>query len=65
MSSPGVSAPRKARQDRPLAEQHEECLRACAVTPVAAGQRTAMVLRFINEQGRELNRVVFSRIAGG
>jgi len=23
-----------------------------------------MVLRFINEQGRELDRVVFSRIAG-
>jgi hypothetical protein len=26
-------------------------------------QRTTMVLRFINEQGRELGRVVFSRIA--
>jgi hypothetical protein len=30
----------------------------------AAGQRTTMVLRFINEQGRELDRVVFSRTAG-
>jgi hypothetical protein len=24
-----------------------------------------MVLRFINEQGRELDRVVFTRVAGG
>jgi hypothetical protein len=37
---------------------------ALDVTPAAAGQRTTMVLRFINEQGRELDRVVFSRIAG-
>ena len=28
------------------------------------GQKTTMVLRFINEQGRELDRVVFSRTAG-
>ena len=37
---------------------------ALDVTPAARGQRTTMVLRFINEQGRELDRVVFSRIAG-
>jgi hypothetical protein len=37
---------------------------ALDVTPAAAGQRTTMVLRFINEQGRELDRVVFSRTAG-
>ena len=37
---------------------------ALGVTPAAAGQRTTMVLRFINEQGRELDRVVFNRIAG-
>jgi hypothetical protein len=36
---------------------------ALDVTPAAPGQRTTMVLRFINEQGRELDRVVFSRIA--
>jgi 3',5'-cyclic AMP phosphodiesterase CpdA len=30
-----------------------------------AGHRTTMVLRFVNEQGRELDRVVFSRTAGG
>jgi hypothetical protein len=36
---------------------------ALDVTP-AAGQRTTMVLRFINEQGRELDRVVSSRVAG-
>jgi hypothetical protein len=35
------------------------------VTPAAHGQTTTMVLRFINEQGRELDRVVFSRTAGG
>jgi hypothetical protein len=34
------------------------------VTPAPPGQRTAMVPRFINEQGRELDRVVFSRTAG-
>jgi hypothetical protein len=38
---------------------------ALDVTPAARGQRTTMVLRFINEQGRELDRVVFTRIAGG
>jgi hypothetical protein len=37
---------------------------ALDVTPARAGQRTTMVLRFINEQGRELDRVVFSRTAG-
>jgi hypothetical protein len=31
----------------------------------AHGQTTTMVLPFINEQGRELDRVVFSRTAGG
>jgi hypothetical protein len=38
---------------------------ALDVTPAAPGQRTTMVLRFINEQGRELDRVVFTRIASG
>jgi hypothetical protein len=37
---------------------------ALDVTPAGPGQKTTMVLRFINEQGRELDRVVFSRIAG-
>jgi Calcineurin-like phosphoesterase len=37
---------------------------ALDVTPAPPGQRTTMVLRFINEQGRELDRVVFSRTAG-
>jgi hypothetical protein len=37
---------------------------ALDVTPAAMRQKTTMVLRFINEQGRELDRVVFSRIAG-
>ena len=37
---------------------------ALDVTPAPPGQRTTMVLRFINEQGRELDRVIFSRIAG-
>ena len=37
---------------------------ALDVTPARRGQRTTMVLRFINEQGRELDRVVFSRVAG-
>ena len=37
---------------------------ALDVTPARAGQRTTMVVRFINEQGRELDRVVFSRTAG-
>jgi hypothetical protein len=37
---------------------------ALDVTPAAIGQKTTMVLRFINQQGRELDRVVFSRIAG-
>jgi hypothetical protein len=37
---------------------------ALDVTPAARGRRTTMVLRFINEQGRELDRVVFSRTAG-
>jgi hypothetical protein len=37
---------------------------ALDVTPARWGEKTTMVLRFINEQGRELDRVVFSRIAG-
>jgi hypothetical protein len=37
---------------------------ALDVTPAPRGTRTTMVLRFINEQGRELDRVVFSRTAG-
>jgi hypothetical protein len=37
---------------------------ALDVTPARPGQRTAMVLRFISEQGRELDRVVFARVAG-
>jgi hypothetical protein len=37
---------------------------ALDVTPASIWQKTTMVLRFINEQGRELDRVVFSRIAG-
>ena len=37
---------------------------ALDVTPAARGRRTTMTLRFINEQGRELDRVVFSRTAG-
>jgi hypothetical protein len=38
---------------------------ALDVTPAKPGQITTMVLRFIGEQGRELDRVVFSRTAGG
>ena len=37
---------------------------ALDVTPAARGARTTMTLRFISEQGRELDRVVFSRTAG-
>ena len=37
---------------------------ALDVTPAPHGRRTTMTLRFINEQGRELDRVVFSRTAG-
>lgn len=37
---------------------------ALDVNPAPPGARTSMVLRFINEQGRELDRVVFSRTAG-
>jgi hypothetical protein len=37
---------------------------ALDVTPAPRGHKTTMVLRFINQQGRELDRVVFSRIAG-
>jgi hypothetical protein len=33
--------------------------------PAAAGATTTMVLRFINQQGKELDRLVFSRTAGG
>jgi hypothetical protein len=38
---------------------------ALDVNPASPGQRTTMVLRYINQQGRELDRVVFSRTAGG
>jgi hypothetical protein len=37
---------------------------ALDVTPAPAGTKTTMTLRFINQQGRELDRAVFSRIAG-
>jgi hypothetical protein len=37
---------------------------ALDITPTRIGQKTTMVLRFINQQGRELDRVVFSRLAG-
>jgi hypothetical protein len=37
---------------------------ALDVTPARKGQRTTMMLRFINQQGKELDRVVFSRTAG-
>ncbi len=37
---------------------------ALDVTPARRGERTTMTLRFITEQGRELDRVVFSRTAG-
>ena len=40
------------------------CFVALDVTPAAPGQRTTMVLRYINEQGRELDRVLFHRTAG-
>jgi hypothetical protein len=36
---------------------------ALDVAPAASGQTTTMTLRFINEQGKELDRVVFSRTA--
>jgi hypothetical protein len=34
------------------------------VAPAQAGQTTTMTLRFINEQGKELDRAVFYRTAG-
>jgi hypothetical protein len=37
---------------------------ALDVTPARTGHRTTMVLRFISEQGQELDRAVFSRTAG-
>lgn len=37
---------------------------ALDVNPAHAGSTTTMVLRFINQQGRELDRVVFRREAG-
>jgi hypothetical protein len=37
---------------------------ALDVNPARRGQRTTMVLRFISQQGRELDRVVFARTAG-
>jgi hypothetical protein len=36
---------------------------ALDVVPAASGQTTTMTLRFINEQGKELDRVVFTRTA--
>jgi hypothetical protein len=36
---------------------------ALDVVPAASGQPTTMTLRFINEQGKELDRVVFTRTA--
>lgn len=48
-----MSSSGKPRQERPL-----------DVTPASIGMKTTMILRFINEQGHELDRVVFSRIAG-
>jgi hypothetical protein len=37
---------------------------ALDVRPAPHGTRTTMTLRFISQQGRELDRVVFSRTAG-
>jgi hypothetical protein len=37
---------------------------ALDVTPAPFGHKTTMTLRFVNQQGRELDRVIFSRIAG-
>lgn len=37
---------------------------ALDVVPARTGQQTSMTLRFINEQGQELDRVVFTRTAG-
>ncbi len=37
---------------------------ALDVVPALAGLRTTMTLRFITEQGQELDRVVFTRTAG-
>jgi hypothetical protein len=37
---------------------------ALDVVPARPGQRTTMTLRFINQQGRELDRAVFTRTAG-
>jgi hypothetical protein len=37
---------------------------ALDVSPAPHGTRTTMTLRFINQEGRELDRVVFSRTAG-
>ena len=37
---------------------------ALDVVPAPAGTRTTMTLRFISQQGRDLDRVVFSRTAG-
>ena len=37
---------------------------ALDVVPAPAGRSTTMTLRFINEQGQELDRVVFTRTAG-
>jgi hypothetical protein len=37
---------------------------ALDVAPAGRGQRTTMTLRYINQQGRELDRVIFSRTTG-
>jgi hypothetical protein len=37
---------------------------ALDVVPAPAGRQTTMTLRFINEEGQELDRVVFTRTAG-
>jgi hypothetical protein len=62
---PGGEPPHgRAGRGRGQARYDDYGFVALDVTPAAAGQRTTMVLRFINEQGRELDRMVFSRIAG-
>jgi hypothetical protein len=47
------------------ARYHDYGFIALDVAPAAPGRKTTMTLRFINEQGQELDRVVFSRTAGG
>jgi len=61
-----TSAPtRSCTTRRPTAPSRASRRSRCPrPSPAPPGQRTTMVLRFINEQGRELDRVVFSRTAG-